>query len=86
MTHIKGLYYRKAVDIVVDKQYVILVLNQISVQLHKHFANLIYATKRQDLDLCNIELTPILNCLHDQLVDLEKELEVYQKRVSIVVY
>lgn len=68
---------------VVDKQYMLLVLNQISVHLHKHFANLVYALKRENVDLCNIRVTPSVDQLQSIINGVEKELDKLEYKVCI---
>lgn len=66
----------------VDNQYVILALNQISLQLQKHYALLTYNLKRQDVDLCNVKVSPIATCLQNCLLNMENELDKFEQRVS----
>lgn len=52
-----------------------------SVQLNKHFANLTYALKREDIDLCDIKVTPAVDCLQQCLTSLEQRLSEFDKKV-----
>lgn len=67
-----------------DNQYVILVLNQISLQLHKHYALLTYNLKRQDVDLCSVMVAPTATCLQNCLLSLDQELDKFEHKVSII--
>lgn len=65
-----------------DSKYIILVLNQISIQLHKHYALLTYGLKREDVDLCNVKVTPLAVYLQKCLLSMEKELNTCEQKVS----
>ncbi|KAJ8951278.1 hypothetical protein NQ318_008181, partial [Aromia moschata] len=68
------------IETVVSSQYTRLLLSHTSIQLHKHFANLAYALIRDDVDLCNINLTPAVNHLQLCLKSLERQLECFNKK------
>nr|CAH7729669.1 unnamed protein product [Callosobruchus chinensis] len=71
----------KKVNVVVDRTYILLVLNQISVQLHRHYASIIYACKREDIDLCDIHLVPAVGTLQILLDSFEKKVDDLEKMV-----
>ncbi|KAJ8926217.1 hypothetical protein NQ314_021426 [Rhamnusium bicolor] len=83
LKHISNLQIptEKKIDTIVSRQYALLILNQMSVQLHKHFANLSYALKREDTDICNVKVTPAIDCLHDCLTSLERQLEQFDEKI-----
>ncbi|CAH0545709.1 unnamed protein product [Brassicogethes aeneus] len=71
----------KTISRVIDKEYVSLVLSQISLQMHKHFANLAIAARREDVVVCDIKLKPTVLCLNESLKSLEKTLNKFDKNV-----
>ncbi|KAJ8919705.1 hypothetical protein NQ315_006233 [Exocentrus adspersus] len=71
----------RKVKVVVDRKYALIVLNTMSMQLNKHFANLTYALKREDVDLCDIRVAPAVECLQGCLTSLEKRLTEFDAKV-----
>lgn len=74
--------YRKRVNTKVDNGYVLLILNQMSLQLHKYYAAITYNLKREDVDLCNARVAPVATCLQNCLLSLDKELDKFEQKVS----
>ncbi|XP_018567712.1 uncharacterized protein LOC108908238 [Anoplophora glabripennis] len=71
----------KKVDIIVDRQYALVVLSTMSMHLTKHLANLTYALKREDIDLCDIKVAPAVDCLQHCLMSLERRLSEFDKKI-----
>nr|CAI5833755.1 unnamed protein product [Callosobruchus analis] len=84
LEHISNLQIptEKKVDIVIDRTYILLVLSQISAQLHRHYANIIYACKREDVDLCDIHLVPAVGTLQTLLDSFEEKVDDLEKMVT----
>lgn len=83
LNHCKNLQIptEKKRDLTVDNQYLSLVLSQINVQITKHFANLTYALRRRNVDLCYIKVRPAALCLEGCLNSLDEQLDHLERRV-----
>lgn len=64
-----------------DTAYALLVLTNISLQLQKQFANLTYILKREDIDICDIQLTPAVLTLQNNLSSMESSLKALETKV-----
>ncbi|CAH1982391.1 unnamed protein product [Acanthoscelides obtectus] len=71
----------KKVNIVLDQTFISLVLSQISAQLHRHHANITYAYKRSDVDLCDINLVPAIGTLQTLLDSLAKKVQLLESKL-----
>nr|XP_023017398.1 uncharacterized protein LOC111506523 [Leptinotarsa decemlineata] len=72
----------KKIDLLVDKEYINRALRDMSEHLNGHLALLICADYRKDIDLCDIRLTPAVNCLENVLCSLEKEIDSFKSKIS----
>lgn len=57
-------------------------LNQLSLQIHKHYAVLTYNLKRQDVALCSVMVTPATKYLQNYLMSIEREVEKFENKVK----
>ncbi|XP_057669778.1 uncharacterized protein LOC130902010 [Diorhabda carinulata] len=64
-----------------DTAYALLVLTNICLQLQKQFANLTYILKREDIDICDIQLTPAVLALQNNISSMESTLNVFERKV-----
>lgn len=68
-------------DITVNHQFLGLVLTQIKVQLKKHFANLTFALRKTDVDLCYIKIHPSVVCLENCISSFEHQVEDLERSI-----
>ncbi|XP_050509374.1 uncharacterized protein LOC126886465 [Diabrotica virgifera virgifera] len=76
-----GIPSEKVISMRCDKSYIQLILNQISLHVQKQYANVIPIVKRNDIDICDIELTPAVITLQHVLRSMDNSLNTFEKKV-----